>query len=96
MIRNKAAFAINMLRMSRFVLTRSVRTLQQRRDDLAIKRQQEGFKKFVDDLALKENYTLLDYKRDLLANLKSNSSSWLKMFRQADPEEAELEKQSED
>lgn len=81
-----------MLRVTRFLMTRSVRTLQQRRDDMAIKRQQESFKKFVSELALKDDYTLLDYKREILANIKTASSSWLKAFRQADPEEADLEK----
>mmetsp|Transcript_21324 Transcript_21324/g.39188 ORF Transcript_21324/g.39188 Transcript_21324/m.39188 type:complete len:186 (-) Transcript_21324:19-576(-) len=81
-----------MLRATRFLMWRPIRTLQQRRDDMAIKRQQDTFKKFVTDLAAKDEYTLLDYKREILNNIKSNSSSWLKAFKQADPEEAELEK----
>ena len=52
--------------------SRMVRSLLQRNQEAQMKRQEQQFKKFVEDLSMKENYLLKDFKKENKDQINSN------------------------
>lgn len=68
---------------------RHIRSFQERRQDQQMKKQQELFKKSMEDLANKDYYCLRDFKREIMEQSKNSSSGFQKLWSGTQPEEAE-------
>jgi len=69
---------------------RYIKSFEERRQEAQMKKQQESFKKTMEELSRKEHYTLKDFKLEILQQAKQASTGIKKLWSGTQPEEAEL------
>jgi signal recognition particle GTPase len=72
---------------------RFLRGFKEKYQEKELKKQQEAFRKMIEELSRKEEYTLRDFRKDIISQDSKGRSSIRKLFSEAQPEDIQLENQ---